>query len=792
MLLENSNEGVVGVVNPCLGLTLPLGSIRFRLGLCGQNSRDRPQHPGGHSAEQRIVSVEQPDQRGNRNRIGNMHQRRTRFQAIGKSGIVEDRHQRMRAAGFSVARELFNRAQMRFDLICKRVGEKAQPWVALAPDQGSLQSSDRIPRSGKSLFRCVSRAFGRCDNPCIHRKRQTNHNEAETTQHERLRRCEISISSWSTIGHGSTQIRRLLSLATALFYSTRVRRNLRIGILLFFASIAFQSSFITLDTFPSDEGIVLVAADDVANGRLLYRDTNIPLTPAVYLVQGLVFKLFGSSFLISRGLICLVNALCVVMVYALSLCFLPVRGAVLAAGLAIPLQVWMWPHAQFFSYNQLAIALCLIAMRVAWSIETGPSRRNAFLFGVVLAAGLWTKPNLPLAIGAGVLLYWLSCWLRSAWQHPCSRPRGLRELWVEGCFTLAGIVCASLPMIAFLASIGILDETIESVIKITQIYSDSPVGLFPGLFPPTEQLESVRMSSGLVLPGMLINIFEGIGRDPFYHHLVLFTGWVDLLVRAVYYTPVVLYLTTAAVLLYRLRTGRWSKESEAALVIFFTGCLLYLTNVSFPSLHYITPTLLPLVGLTTFCFAHFTGVAKSRSAVVFLRWGSRAAVVIYLLASLAAVHSYLSIIRAPVHSVRGTVWVPAPTAEIWNEIFDYTNDVMAEGDQLFAFPYFPMFYFLSGRDHPSRFVALGPGLPGAEAEDEIIGQLERDQVEFALNVHGAEYPGLERFENAYPRLFHYLTTQYELEYTFSGQLSDYADLLRRRTSRHESSRDGPR
>ena len=72
------------------------------------------------------------------------------------------------------------------------------------------------------------------------------------------------------------------SPAWALLYSRRVSPNLRIGIALLLASVAFQASFITLDAFVSDEGIVLVAADDVANGRLLYRDTNIPLTPTVY------------------------------------------------------------------------------------------------------------------------------------------------------------------------------------------------------------------------------------------------------------------------------------------------------------------------------------------------------------------------------------------------------------------------------------------------------------------------------------------------------------------------------
>jgi hypothetical protein len=90
-----------------------------------------------------------------------------------------------------------------------------------------------------------------------------------------------------------------------------------------------------------------------------------------------------------------------------------------------------------------------------------------------------------------------------------------------------------------------------------------------------------------------------------------------------------------------------------------------------------------------------------------------------------------------------------------------------------------MFYYLSGRDHPSRFVALGPGFPGPEAEDEIIAQLERDNVALALNVYGAQYPGLEKFESAYPRLFRYLESRFALEHRYHGPAHDYADLLRR-------------
>jgi len=566
----------------------------------------------------------------------------------------------------------------------------------------------------------------------------------------------------------------------ALLYHTRVPTNIRIGFAIFIASVAFQSSFITLDAFISDEGIVLLAADDIAKGRLLFRDINVPLTPGAYLIQGLVFEVFGSHFLVSRALACLVNALCVVMVFALALTFLPTRRAALAGMLTVPLQVWMWPHAQFYSYNQLTVLLCLVALRCAWSIEAGGGKRSAFVFGTVLAAALWTKPNLPVAIGAGVLVYWISCWLRSVLGKPCPRPRGFALIFSEGLTTLAGIIVASIPMILYLAAVGIFDDMVDAVIAITQIYSDSPTGLFPGLFPPLEQLDALRLSTGLVMPGMLINPFSQIGRSPMYHHIVLFTGWVDFFLRVVYYLPIALYGMTALILARRLRKGAWTLETEAALLVFFGALLLYLSNISFAAIHYIMPTLLPLGALGVFAYEDIRNTHTKNWRTRLLRWGSRAGTTTYVVLSLVAVAGYIDEPRAPVPTTRGTFQVSEQTASLWNQILEHTDRVIEPGEEIFVVPYFPLYYFMSDRDHPSRYVALGPGLPGMEAEDEIIGQLETDRVAFALNVYGAEYIGLEKFENAYPRLQHYLDTQYELEHRFEGSFSDYADLLRRR------------
>ncbi len=559
-----------------------------------------------------------------------------------------------------------------------------------------------------------------------------------------------------------------------------MRPALRNALMLLCASMAFQAPFITLDAFASDEGIVLVAANDLANGRLLYQDINVPLSPAVYMLQAFVFKIFGSSFLVSRFLIALSNAIGVVLIFALAHCFLSLRRATLAGALAIPLQIWMWPHSHYFSYNTLAMLLAMLSIRVAWSIEAGSQRqRNAFCLGAVFAAGLWTKLNIPLAVGAGVLVYWLSGWLRTGLSWPHERPRGFAELLREGSAVLSGIVVTSLPMVGYLAAVGILDDMIQNMIAISRIYNDSPTGIFPDLWPLNAQIDSVRSSPGLVMPGMLVNGLRGLASHHGYQYLTAYTGLVDSFLRLAYYLPVLLYLGTAGLLLYRLVKRTWSRDDEAALLCLITAVALYLTIFSFPAFHYMTPTLPPLVALSVFLAFRIQDafVGLRRRAVVAVHV---LAVFLYLTASSAALATYMTVPRRPVVTERGTIWVEEMTASLWTEIISYTRSRVAPQDGIYVVPYFPLFYFLTDRDHPSRFVALGPGLPGRAVENEIIAELESKQVDSVLYTPGQEYPGLESFKNAYPRLHGHIRRRFDVERRFLTTFGLYAEFLRRK------------
>ena len=561
-----------------------------------------------------------------------------------------------------------------------------------------------------------------------------------------------------------------------------MRPQARIAAALVVLSLAFQACFITLDAFYSDEGVVLVASADVAEGRLLYRDCYVPVTPAVYWLQAFAFKLFGSHFLVSRALIAGVYAAGVALVFMIAASCLPLRRAALAGALAIPLQLWMWPHAQFFSYNALATAFCLLAIVLAGSLEAGPRRlRKACLLGAALGAGLWTKPNLALATGAGVLLYWLAAWLRSVVGRPPPRPRSLAELLREGSAVLAGILALSAPPLAYLFATGSFVGMLESLSALARIYGDVPTGLFPAPFPLTGQIEALRLNPGLVLPGV---ITTALWENPSVQYLLDHTGWIDLWVRLIYYAPVALLLALALAFAVRWLRRSWTRDDEAALLTFCAGSFLYLTILPHPAMHYMVPTLLPLLPLAV--YLEWRAQQALRPTLrTGLRIAGIALLALYAGASLTALGLYLSVPRAPVPSSAGTLWLHRSTAQVWNELFDYVRAEIPDGEPVFAYPYFPLLYFLTPHPHATRFVDLRPGSPGPDAEDEIIEAVEREQVKFVFYFVGTQYPGIEPWAEAYPRLQRYFESHFERIHEIRGAFGTYAEVRRRKVPERE-------
>lgn len=534
--------------------------------------------------------------------------------------------------------------------------------------------------------------------------------------------------------------------------------------------------FIGLDTFPTDEGLVLVASDDIAKGRILYRDCYVPVTPLVYLIQGVAFKVFGSSLLVSRLLMLATNAATVALTFLIATSCTSTGAALLAASIVTLLPLWAWPHGQFFSYSPLSVMLCVLSLHFAWTAEEGEGRvGRSVALGATLGLAVWVKPNLGLMTGFGVLLYWISAWVRSFAGFGVTKTRSLSELVRGGFWTLVGLISVSCPLVAYLLVTHTFGLMMQSLLALADIYASVPPDLFPTLLPLTSQSGAIRVNPLLTIPGALNS---ALMFNPGFAYLRDNTVWIDLLVRIVYYFPIALLV--AGFLYFGRRVWRrtWAAADDAALLVLLVTGALLLTIVPHPAIHYLIPAQIPGVILACFLAAR-SWQARSRWVRVLGRGLSAVAFGGFVLLSAFILVVYVTVPREPVFSDVGTFWLSPVQAQPLNELLSYTKATVPAGESVFVVPYYPLFYFISGLDHATRFIDLRPGSPGPTAEDEVIADLENHPINVVLYFVGSQFSGGESFEDAYPRLHHYLMTHFALDRTINTFFAPFVEIRRR-------------
>lgn len=534
--------------------------------------------------------------------------------------------------------------------------------------------------------------------------------------------------------------------------------------------------FVGLDTFATDEGLVLVASDDIAKGRILYRDCYVPVTPLVYLIQGVAFKVFGSSLLVSRLLIVATDAAVVALTFLTATSCTSTGAALIAASIVTLLPLWAWPHGQFFSYSPLSVMFCVLSLHCALRAEEDEGRvRRPIALGAALGLAVWVKPNLGVMTGFGVLLYWISAWVRSVAGFGVTTTRSLSEIIRTGFWTLVGVVLVSCPLVAYLLVTQTFGLMMQSLLALADIYAGVPPDLFPTLLPLTSQSNAIRVNPLLTIPGALNS---ALMFNPGFVYLRDYTAWIDLLVRIIYYFPIALLVAGFLYFAQRLWRRTWAAADDAALLVFLVTGALLLTIVPHPAIHYLIPALVP--GVILMCFlAARTWQARSRWLRVLGQGLSAVALGGFVLLTAFILVVYVTVPREPVFSDVGTFWLSPVQAQPLNELLSYTKTAVPAGESVFAVPYFPLFYFISGLDHATRFIDLRPGSPGPRAEDEMIADLETHPVNVVLYFVGSQFSGGESFEDAYPRLHHYLMTHFDLERTINNFFAPFVEIRRR-------------
>ncbi len=155
-------------------------------------------------------------------------------------------------------------------------------------------------------------------------------------------------------------------------------------IVLLAAAIVYGALFSHTESIPTAVGANLVPAERVLKGEVPYRDFYKIQTPGILLLNAIVFRLFGTTLIVSMVAVVVFKILTVAMVFVCARFVVHWKEALIAAGLSL---VWLAPGGPFRSapvqFEGLFVVLALW-LTLRW-MESGRAH-HIFLAG--LAVGL--------------------------------------------------------------------------------------------------------------------------------------------------------------------------------------------------------------------------------------------------------------------------------------------------------------------------------------------------------------------------------------------------------------------
>lgn len=474
-------------------------------------------------------------------------------------------------------------------------------------------------------------------------------------------------------------VRRLTAVRRAVCHSAPVTLGVTVVALYF-------TLFLTTSWRIGDEGSIVYGAQRVTNGEVPYRDFFEVMGPGSFYWLALWFKVLGTSWVTSR-LAVLATALasaCAIYYMAARHCnsrFAPFP-AVLYAVVTIPL----WPGASHHLDSNLWALLAIAAVGGASQLST----RRAVIAGLFAGFSSTIMPQKGVLIFAALML---SVALQRGslrnWRRVLSRIG-----WMASAFAAVGV-----SVLVFFWSQGALDDLLYAnvVWPATRYHSVNVMPYGHGLIEWF--LPSWSSVIRAVLPWTLAVVAIGAVLLPFAFIASL---------------PVMGLLLSAC----RAIAPRHPLGRELPLTYVLAGFALFVSECHRPDIVHLIYGSPVLAVLVTLALAKMPsrGVVIARRALV----GCLAlvAMVLALIASMA---------QTTVETRRGVVHMFDR-----DEALDFLQTHVAPDENVFVYPYYPMYYFLANIRNPTRYSILMYHINTEDQFNEVIDALHRERVRFVL------------------------------------------------------------
>jgi hypothetical protein len=490
-----------------------------------------------------------------------------------------------------------------------------------------------------------------------------------------------------------------------------------------------------------DEGIILQSAQRILHGQIAYRDFFSYFTPGSYCLLALLFKLFGSSFLVARTALAVYGGLMSVFTYLLArrVCS---RWSALLAGYLVAFTALPWRFLVLHNWDSTLWACTAIYCAVRWMEVTADRKadRNTYTAVACLSdpgcSSLITRHSSPrcwafatgsfvslttlfeqskgagLALGLGMGFVILA--LAGKNQQAEGRTQKAETRSDEHCPSLitrrsslslcAGLAWPLAMTFAYFGAHHALHQMLADWLWPLHHYSRAntvPYGyqnwsdearraMFGSGFVGAV-LSGVLIVPCFVLPvlplipmGLLAYLMPPWGRTklPFerWRYYVLVSGAISgLLVSVVVARADILHFVYLGPVLYLVIA--WLLGSGD-----FQIELPRPLNQLFGGVLLLCFTLLGLAFLLTARGAHF---------------------------NLNTRHGLVKTSRS-------------------DEVIQYTQTCVPAGSQIFIYPYRPLYYYLTATYNPTRFEYLQPGMHSRQQEEEAIREIEVSRTRVVL------------------------------------------------------------
>jgi hypothetical protein len=475
-----------------------------------------------------------------------------------------------------------------------------------------------------------------------------------------------------------------------------------------------------------DEGSIVYGAVRVTEGAVPYRDFFEVMGPGTFYGLALWFKLLGTSWLTSR-----VAVLTTALVSACSIYYATTRQyrgrfALLPAALYTIVTLPSWPGANHhFDSNMWALLAFALSASVVHLTRSG-----SVLVGVLAGLAATIMPQ------KGVLLVAAICLGR---LMDGARPRAWRRAAADTLWVIAPFLMVGASVVVFFWSQDALSDLV-----------------YANLIWPATRYHSVNVvpygyDLGEMSYGRLAPLLTAVLPWPL-------AAAAAVLVTVPFIVVLVLPIAGAAFLLKEVARRRRTASPATSVpwTYWCAGFALFASEfhrMDLMHLAYGSPILLIATSV-------WLSRASGSAALITRR------MLISSVASLAVLLA-LTVIAPATTTTKTRIGDVQLSSQ--DDALNFLHENVPAGEQVFVYPYYPMYYFLADVRNPTRYSILMYHINTPAQFDEVIRDLEAGQIRYVLWdtwVAGANltqwFPGYQEPPADEQRLEQYLNGHYEV------------------------------